>query len=378
MIFDRYMFRDLTIATIFVAVVLAMIILLTESLKFLELIIDSGASSASFWLLALLAMPRFFEIILPIATMAATVFVYNRMTLDSELIVMRATGFSPLRLARPAMAMAGVTTAVLFWITIWLTPMSLSNMEALRAEIKAQFSTLLFREGVFNPVGPGLTVYIRERAPSGDLRGLMIHDSRAPDRPPVTIVARHGAFAMTDKGQQVVVFDGSRQQVNASNNTLSQLDFDRYTIDLPEGNEPARQRWREPEERSLRELLHPTRADWNDKDIRHEFRVEIQRRLAAPFITVTFTLMSLVLLLVGPIDRRGQGKRIAAAVAMTIVLEGLYLTSLNLARHSNAGMVMMYLVIAAPVAASLFFLAGRGEFLKNRWKRHVSGREASS
>jgi lipopolysaccharide export system permease protein len=368
-IFDRYIFKDLVIATIFVSVVLALVILLTESLKFLELIIHSGASSGSFWYLTALAMPRFFEIILPIATMAATIFVYNRMTMDSELIVMRATGFSPLRLARPAFLMALVSGVALLFVTVWLTPASVSNMETLRAEIKAQFSTLLFREGVFNPVGSGLTVYIRERDPSGELRGLMIHDSRSQNKTPVTIVARRGKLEMDDKGQHVVVFDGSRQQINADNGTLTQLDFDRYTIDLPDGSGAAQQHWRGPEERSMRELTHLDPGDAADKSLRREFRMEYHRRLATPLLSFSFTSMALALLLAGHLDRRGQGRRIAVAVVCAVLIQGIYMMSLNIARHSGAGLVLMYADILIPIIVSLFFLAGRTDTLRRRYKK---------
>ena len=100
-IFDRYIFKNLVIATVFIAVTLAAVIFLTQSLRFLELVIESGASSGSFWVLTLLALPRFFEIILPLSLMAAVLFLYSRMTSDSELIVVRSVGYAPSTLARP-------------------------------------------------------------------------------------------------------------------------------------------------------------------------------------------------------------------------------------------------------------------------------------
>ena len=79
-IFSRYVMKNLTFVTVFVTLTLALIIMMTQSLRFLELVINSGASSSSFWLLAVLALPRFLEVILPIAFMIAGIFVYNRMT----------------------------------------------------------------------------------------------------------------------------------------------------------------------------------------------------------------------------------------------------------------------------------------------------------
>ena len=62
MIFTRYLFRNLLFATLFTAVTLAGIVMLTQSIRFLELIVESGASSLSFWIVTFLALPRFFEI----------------------------------------------------------------------------------------------------------------------------------------------------------------------------------------------------------------------------------------------------------------------------------------------------------------------------
>ena len=144
-IFDWYVFKNLAVATIFVSVILAVVIFLTQSLRFLELVINSGASSASFWVLTFLTLPRFFEVILPLALMAASIFIYNRMTMDSELIAIRAVGYSPLALARPALVLAMIATVFLWVMTMWVAPKSLASMQEMRQVIKASFSTLLFR-----------------------------------------------------------------------------------------------------------------------------------------------------------------------------------------------------------------------------------------
>ena len=166
-VFDKYLLKSLMFATVFISLTLACIILLTQSMRFLELIMNSGASSLAFWTLALLALPRFLEIILPIALMAAVVFIYNKLTIDSELIVMRMLGKSPFALARPALYLAGIVTVALFFVTMWVAPTSLSNMHQMRQVIKAQYSTWLFRPGVFNTVVPGLTVFVRARDNEG-------------------------------------------------------------------------------------------------------------------------------------------------------------------------------------------------------------------
>lgn len=376
MIFDRYLFKSLAIATFFIAVTLALVVFLTQSLRQLELVMDSGASGGLFLLLTLLALPRFFEIILPIALIAATVFVYHRMIMDSELLVMRAIGASPRVLARPALWMAGVVMILLLLMTSWIGPVTLSSMQSLRQTIKAQYSTLLFREGVFNRVsnagqGRGLTIFVRDRASGGDLKGLMIYDSRPQNKAPVTVIAKRGVLVSTDEGQQVIVYDGSRQAYDLDTGNLTRLDFARYTIDLPDGSGPVGTRWREPDERTLWELFNPDMTNVADRTYRRDFMLEAHRRLVSPLLAPAFALIGLVMLLLGPIDRRGMGRRIMMAVFLVGLIEGLYITAFNFSKHSVLGLLAMYLLVLIPIAGGFYLLHPASEAAQQRFVRFL-------
>ncbi|HEY8191483.1 MAG TPA: LPS export ABC transporter permease LptF [Alphaproteobacteria bacterium] len=381
-IFDRYLFRNLLIATVFTAVTLTCLILLTQSLKFLELIINAGASGTAFWILTLMALPRFFEIIMPVALMAATIFIYNRMATDSELIVMRATGSAPLRLARPALLLSLLMALALLCVTVWVAPASQRGMNQFRQVIKAQYSTLLFREGVFNAVRPGLTVFIRERASDGRLHGVVIHDSRPETKTPATVMAKSGIVVATAEGQQVLVYDGSRQSLNPDTRALERLNFERYTIDLPEGSGPVRERWREPDERSFAELLRPDLTNLRDKESRDDFKLEIQRRLISPFLAPAYTVLALLFLLLGPVSRRAQPWRIVMAIGAVIAMQGLFLATISLSRQSAWGIVLMYLTVFLPLAGGLFLLSEPSLPLRHRIAQHpvwqLTGRRKGS
>ena len=356
MVFDRYLLKNLFVATLFTALSLAAVIMLTQSLRFLELIINSGASSLSFIVLTMLALPRFFEVILPIALMIGTVFIYNRMSADSEIVVMKSSGFSPLRLSRPALILAAITTVVVFLITAWIAPLSLSKMQAMRVAIKAQYSSMLLREGVFNTIGKDLTVYLKSRAGNGELEGLLIHDTRPENAQPVTVLAKRGVLVSDADKQQVIVYEGSRQQYNPATGTLDRLDFERYSLDMPESG-PVRQRWREPDERTLVELLRPDASARGNLKTLREFAVEAHRRVVSPFLAITFTVVALCCLLLGHVDRRGLAWRIVAASFAIIALQGLYLVSYNLAKEHVGGLLCMYVLTFAPLTTGLYLLS---------------------
>ncbi len=363
LIVDRYVFRNVAIAAVFVIAVLAVLVLLTQSLRFLEFVINSGASGFMFWALTLLTLPKFFEIILPIGLMASAVFVYNRMIMDSELVAMRALGFSPFRLARPALLLSGVLGVVLFFVMGWIAPLANDFSHQLKQSLRGQMGSFLFREGIFNQAGKGLMVYVRERESSGNLRGLLIHDSRDTLKAPSTIIADSGVLVITDEGQKVLVYDGSRQDFDTKTSVLKRLDFRQYTIDLPSSEGGKQQRWKEPDERSFTKLFSPDLSNVDDRSKRKAFRLEIHRRLLTPFLVPGFTLVALLFLLQGPVDRRGQSRKILMAISIVVLLQILYLGAYNLAKQSPVGYPIMYLAALFPMVASLaIFLRGERIF----------------
>ena len=354
-VIDRYIFKQILVATVFITLVLAALVFLMQSLRFIDLVVNAGASGIYIWLQTFFYLPSFFEIILPIGTVAAVLFIYNRLAMDSELIVLRALGFSPARLARPTLILSAILALGLFIVMGWVAPVSKSEAMTIRQDIIAQMTSLIFREGVFNEAGSRLMVYIRDRSSDGRLNGLIIHDSRDTTKPASTVIARSGVLVSTATGQQVLVYDGSRQEVDSKTDVMRRLDFDQYTIDLPEAEKSQDKRWIEPEERTTGELI----SSMNDKEnetrsARRELRVELQKRFLLPFLIPGFTLIGLSFLLIGNHERRGQNKRILIAISLIILLQILFLTSYNLAKQSPSGFSLMLLTVLLPFLGVAF------------------------
>ena len=99
---DRYIFRQLAFALIAVTGGLAALIWLTQSLRFVELVVNRGLSLRVFVQLTRLLIPSFVAVILPITRFVVVHFIYQRLAGDREMTVLRAAGLSPAALARPA------------------------------------------------------------------------------------------------------------------------------------------------------------------------------------------------------------------------------------------------------------------------------------
>ena len=71
-----------------------------------------------------LNLPKFMAVILPIAIFAAILVVYNKLTNDSELVVMRAAGVGQMSLARPGLMRGLLGVFIGFALQLYLVPAS--------------------------------------------------------------------------------------------------------------------------------------------------------------------------------------------------------------------------------------------------------------
>jgi lipopolysaccharide export system permease protein len=349
-----YLFRQVGQATLFVTLVLAAAVWITQMLRYVDYIVDGGAPFSVFLQLILLAVPTFIGLILPIALFIAVLFTYNRLTQDNELQVMRAIGVSPLRLAAPALVMAGFVTLALYVLNGALAPLAQRELALLRTFARSEVSTALLREGVFQPVGDNMTVYVRERRADGTVRGVMVHDGSNPLHP-VTVMAESGRLSTDAESPMVVVVNGSRQEFDRTTGRANTLLFDRYTIDLGALRPELSTRESEAREQMLWALPSIARDTANPERARRAWG-ELHERLAQPLTTPSFVLLALAFLLVGDFNRNGQGGRVMAAVLTAVIVQGLALAGQNLVSKIPSVAPLAYAINLLPGMLALWVL----------------------
>lgn len=351
----RYVFTQLAFATVFMTLALTMALWLTQSLRLIDYMVNRGLPATSFLELVALLLPSLLSLVLPISTVVAVLFVYNKLTQDSELVVMRASGLSALQLARPALVLGTIVTIIGYAISLYFLPLSYRNFRDLQFDIRDSYAAVLIQEGVFNTMGNDITVYVRARDDEGALVGLIVQDARDKERPS-TLIAERGALVRTDEGPRVLLVNGNRQEVNRQTGQLSMLYFERYTVDLAGLGGDSSNRRRDPAERFMSELFHPNEKEAQDEAFVRELAAEAHSRLSAPFFGITFPLIALVALLTGEFNRRGRPHRLALAAVAVGVLFALSLAAQDLANREASAVVLLYLVPFAPALLALAWL----------------------
>ena len=342
---ESYVLRQLGFGLVAVTAGLVALIWLTQSLRFVELVVNRGLSFRVFLQLTSLLLPNFVAIILPIAGFVVVLFVYQKLASDRELTVMRGAGLSQFALARPALYLGLIAMLIGYALNLYIVPAASSAFREFQFEIRNKVVAFLLQEGVFTPVSDQLTVYVRARDRDGTLRGILVDDARNPASH-ATILAESGRRVMDGGLPRVLLLNGSREELDHRTGRLNVLSFDENAVELADAEKGGAQRFRDVSEMSLDELFNPS-AMIPDRD-RGKLRVEGHRRLANPLTAMSFTIIALAAVLTGTFRRHGSLMRPALAVLVVVALVASGLAVGNLAARQSALMPLVWLHALLP------------------------------
>jgi|TARA_Y100000590_G_scaffold470022_1_gene661429 lipopolysaccharide export system permease protein len=331
----------------FVAVVLTIIVSLFGSLRLVDFIINRGLPVSVLFELIAFRVPGFLTIVLPLAVVAAILSVYNRLSTDSELVVMRASGVSQWTLAAPGIFLAILTMALSFPLNFYVSPLMYSNFKAQQIDYRNAFSSILLQEQKFNAPSDKFTVYIRKREGPGELRGIFAHDARNQNKP-VTYLAERGIAKQSEQGIRIVLFNGSQQLIDRETGRLTLFYFDQYSLDLGALTQRNEVRWIEPKERFIQNLLYPDDSV-NDRFYANQLIAEGHRRITSPLYILAYAMICLLALLVGDFNRRGKTTRILIAITF---IAALHLISISLFNLSQKTLALIPLAYFLPILTS--------------------------
>ena len=360
-IVTQYILKQMLFGFVLITAGLLMIVWLSQSLRLFDMLLNSKVSVWLFIQLTLMLIPGYLAIISPIALFAVALFTYNRLIADRELIILRAAGMSPLQLAKPVIAIGFLFTILGFYISLVLVPNAVANFRELRWKIQHDVSHLLIQEGEFNDISNGVTVYIRNKNKDGSLEGIILHDQHHPYSQ-VTLLAEKGKIVYIDGIPHIEMKNGSRQEVSSKTNRFSILYFDFYNMNFASSREKKENRFRNPGERTLKELLFtPRSALFNDRFF-NRFRLEGFKRLSLPFFNLSFMMIAAAGLLTGAFNRRGHNKRIIITVLIMACVQIAELGIESLCLRSLSFVPLLYVLSISPIFICLYILKNSGDY----------------
>ena len=355
----RYLFRELVTPFLLGLTVFAFILVMSQILRLNELIIVYGVDLWTVIKLVFYMMISFLAISIPIAFLFSVIMLFGRLSSDSELTALKASGFSVFQLLVPVLLFSIGVCFFCLSLTLHLEAWGARASRALIFDIGKNKALVGVKEGVFNDDFFGLVLYA-DKVDSQDktLEHVFLYDERDKSRP-VSVIADKGMILSSSDLPAVylVLHGGSIHTFSKDHTSVQKISFDRYTINLSieemlKVDTKEKPHWLTLER--LEQRISEEEAKGNKK-MALEFRAEYHRKFAVAFASLILAVLG-ISLGIRP-TRAVRSLSFVYTIALVGIYWGLYMNAKNLA---TSGLLPPALAMWSP---NLIFSILAGIFL---------------
>jgi lipopolysaccharide export LptBFGC system permease protein LptF len=330
-IFDRYICRQIWMATVTGVVVLSGVMVLGNVYKKLDQLLGNTELPLSF-VAQFIALVIPFSLIftIPWAFLTAILLVYGRMSADNELVSLRMTGTSMLRICLPVFLLGAMLSGVCYWVNVEVAPAAKNKMKRLFYQVATEDPASLFQENRVLEKFPGYRIFTGKRD-GEDLTDLTIIelDGAKVKR---TIRAKRARLEITPGVLDFVLklqdADVESTKMDAENNitNVEFIHFDETALTFPLS------RLKERTER-VNASMKSTAMLWQevssgrdsvtelemDKKARSSSKTELNKRYSFSLACLTFALVGI------PLGVTAQRRETSAGFALSLITALVYM-----------------------------------------------------
>ncbi len=232
-IIDRYIVKEFLPPFFLGLLLFTFVLLMNRIFKLTDLIVTKGVSLVVVLKLFTYILPSFFTLTIPMAVLLAALIAFSRLSTDSEIIALKATGFSLYRLMVPVMALSVLAFMVTSYFSLHLGPEKARNFKRDLFILAKTRGIIGIEEAVFNDSFKNLVIYAQGTPSADEMRGVFISDERNPKEPYV-IIAESGKLDIDpNRGYAVLTLkNGSIHKHSSGSKAYQQIRFDTNTLSI--------------------------------------------------------------------------------------------------------------------------------------------------
>jgi LPS export ABC transporter permease LptF/LPS export ABC transporter permease LptG len=304
--------------------VFTFVLLINEIPRLLAILVARSADLYTIVRVFLNLLPSIFAVTIPMAFLLGVLLAFGRLASDSEIVALRATGVSPLRLLGPVVILSAITGLITFYINaVALPAANQAHRELVFSLVVTKARTVVKPRTFTDELLPGrMMLYVSDiSADTGDWKNVFIHDSREPDAPKA-ILARTGRLIIDKNQRSVTLHLGPGTQhtfprADPARYEESRFDFADFPLPYDEffPRLPLAKGDREMTLPELQAAIRDARARGKPAREYARFAVEWQKKFAIPTACLVFGLLGLGLSL----GSRKEARSAAFALAVAVI-----------------------------------------------------------
>jgi lipopolysaccharide export system permease protein len=315
-------------------------------------------------LMIIYLLPFFSMVTIPMSFLLSLLLAFGRLSADSEITAMKASGMGLYSLLPPVLSCALLAYIATTFITVYALPWGNTSFKKLLLDVVETRATLNLKERIFNDDFPGLVIYVdRYEDDNKTMSGVLIQDERDP-KDPTTIFAEQGMIERVPKTKSLRLSlknGGIHRSLDMTGYRLLEFQDYQLTINLTQSVKEIAKNELDMTFSELQETLRTHII--NDKD-RRDTLIEYHRRFSLPFACFVFALVGVPL----GIQNQRSGKAAGFAISIGIIL--LYYIVLSVGKTlGQRGVVHPALAVWTPDI--VFLLLGAYLFRKTALEQSI-------
>ncbi len=259
------------------------IFLMFQILRLAEFFIVHGVSFLLLSKLTSLLLLSFLPFALPIAFLLSILIAFGRLSIDSELVALKASGISVLRLSAPVFIFALIISLLSLGLNLEWVPRGEQLFKSTLIKVSETKTVSSLRAGAFTSGFFDLLIFTDHfDTATNHLKNVFIYDEREP-KTPVTVVAKEGEIILlkpaTELGAAAILklYSGNIHRSDLEERTYQKIDFNEYQLylEVNEGSGFATRKTKMIPYTELKHLVHNTPKDTR---VYREYLTELWRR----------------------------------------------------------------------------------------------------
>ena len=325
----RYIAREIGVPTLLALVVFTFVLLMGRILKLMELVINKGVPAIEILQLFSYLIPTFLVITLPLAFLLGVMLGFGRLSSDSEIIALKASGVSLYYMFKPVLVLAVLTALLTALLTLVLGPAGNRAFREQIFNIAAKRANVGIQPHVFNAEFDDLVLYVDDEDEENNIfKGVMISDQRTGTSPSI-IFAQQGRIFSDPEALTLTlrIENGAIHRATPGKEADQIIRFSTYDVNLNMGQqlEQAEKRPPKPAEIRSRELAKTLFPDSGNEPENPKLAIEFHSRLIFPLAPLLFALVGVPL----GVHAQRSGRSGNFSIALFVFLS--YYLSLSLA-----------------------------------------------
>lgn len=201
----RYVFRQVMTPLLVTLGIAALLLLLERMLRIFDFVINQGGPLTVVWKMLGNMVPQYLGLALPIGLFLGIQLGFRKLSLNSELDALQASGVGMSRMLWPLLGLALVMMMISIMLTGYIQPYSRYAYATLAFEVRSGTLGASIKAGEFTKLGKGMTIRIEAARDGGQTLDGVFLEKRGDDGRITAITAKQGTFFTTPDMQSLVL-----------------------------------------------------------------------------------------------------------------------------------------------------------------------------